>query len=136
MKNRRMNVRTTAYCSREVGGRRNAVGDNLSGRIVRSAASDWSVFPLGTRFRIVETEEEYIVDDYGTALVGTNTIDLYKTSTLEMRRWGVRHVDIDVLEWGSDEASIKVLTPRAKHSTVRRMLAALQKKKSQTTARL
>jgi 3D (Asp-Asp-Asp) domain-containing protein len=132
----RIHVRTTAYCRREVGGRRNAIGDNLSGRIVRSAASDWSRFPLGTRFRIVETEEEYIIDDYGTALVGTNTIDLYKTSTLEMRRWGVRHVDIDILEWGSNEASIKVLTPRAKHSSARRMLVALQKKKSQTTARL
>ena len=100
------------------------------GRLVRSAASDWSRFPLGTRFRIVETEEEYIIDDYGTALVGTNTIDLYKTSTLEMRRWGVRHVDIDILEWGSDEASIKVLTPRAKHSCARRMLVALQKQKN------
>jgi 3D (Asp-Asp-Asp) domain-containing protein len=135
-KHRRLNVRTTAYCSREAGGRRNAVGDNLSGRLIRSAASDWSVFPLGTRFRIVETEEEFIIDDYGTALVGTSTIDLYKTSTLDMRRWGVRHVDIDILEWGSDQASIKVLSPRVKHSPVRRMLVALQKKKSPITARL
>jgi 3D (Asp-Asp-Asp) domain-containing protein len=135
-KYRRINVRTTAYCGREAGGRRNAVGDSLSGRLVRSAASDWSVFPLGTRFRILETEEEFIIDDYGTALVGTNTIDLYKTSTLQMRRWGVRHVDIEILEWGSEEESIRILTPRAKHSAARRMLVALQKKKSQTTARL
>jgi 3D (Asp-Asp-Asp) domain-containing protein len=132
----RVNVRTTAYCSRERGGHRNAVGERLSGRFVRSAASDWSRFPLGTRFRIVETEEEYIIDDYGTALVGTNTIDLYKTSTLEMREWGVRHVDIDILQWGSDEESVKVLKSRAKHSNTRRMLVALQKKRSQTTERL
>ncbi len=135
-KYRRINVRTTAYCRREAGGRRNAVGDNLSGRFVRSAASDWSRFPLGTRFRIIGTEEEFIIDDYGTALVGTSTIDLYKTSTLEMRRWGVRHVDIEILEWGSEEESIRVLTPRAKHSAARRMLVALQKqKKSQTAER-
>jgi 3D (Asp-Asp-Asp) domain-containing protein len=134
-KHRRLNVRTTAYCSREAGGRRNAVGDKLSGRLVRSAASDWSRFPLGTRFRIVQTEEEYIIDDYGTALVGTNTIDLYKTSSLEMRRWGVRHVDIDILEWGSDEASMKVLKPRAKHATARRMLVALAKKKTPSNDR-
>jgi len=130
-KSHRMNVRTTAYCVHERGGggRRNAVGEYLSGRIVRSAASDWSRFPLGTRFKIVESAEEYVIDDYGTALVGTNTIDLYKPSRLEMKRWGVRHVDIDILQWGSEEQSIKVLKPRAKHTTPRRMLIALASKK-------
>jgi 3D (Asp-Asp-Asp) domain-containing protein len=134
-KSHRLNVRTTAYCSREAGGHRNAVGEYLSGRIVRSAASDWSRFPFGTRFKIVSTSEEYVIDDYGTALVGTNTIDLYKNSRLEMRQWGVRHVDIDILQWGSDEQSVKVLEPRAKHATVRRMLVALEKKKSQPADR-
>jgi 3D (Asp-Asp-Asp) domain-containing protein len=126
-----MNVRTTAYCVHERGGggRRNAIGEYLSHREVRSAASDWSRFPLGTRFKIVETAEEYVIDDYGTALVGTNTIDLYKPTRLEMKRWGVRQVDIDILQWGSDEQSIKVLTPRAKHKTARRMLLALANKK-------
>jgi 3D (Asp-Asp-Asp) domain-containing protein len=133
---RMTHVRTTAYCSREAGGHHNAMGERLSGRFVRSAASDWSRFPLGTRFRIVGRTEEYIIDDYGTALIGTNTIDLYKTSILEMREWGVRHVDIDILEWGSEDESIKVLAPRVKHYPVRRMLVALQKKKSQTTVRL
>ena len=126
-----MNVRTTAYCIHERGGggRRNAVGEYLSHREVRSAASDWSRFPLGTRFKIVETAEEYVIDDYGTALVGTSTIDLYKPTRLEMKRWGVRHVDIDILQWGSDEESIKILTPRAKHHTARRMLLGLANKK-------
>ncbi len=95
-----------------------------------SAASDWSRFPLGTRFRIVDTSEEYVIDDYGTALIGTNTIDLYKPSRLDMKRWGVRRVDIDILQWGSKEQSLKVLAPRAKHRTVRRMIVALQKKSS------
>src|SRR4029453_13983041 len=56
----RMKVRTTAYCVHERGGggRRNAVGQYLSGRIVRSAASDWSRFPLGPRFNIVARAEE------------------------------------------------------------------------------
>ena len=121
-------IRTTAYSRGEDGGRRNAIGAKLSKSRCRSAASDWSVFPLGTRFRIVGTKEEYIIDDYGTALVGTNTIDLYKPSRLEMKRWGVRHVDIDILEWGSDEKSLAVLTPRAKHRSVQRMIFALQKK--------
>src|SRR3954447_21892908 len=125
---RMTHVRTTAYTRGESGGKRNAVGAGLAGKKVRSAASDWSRFPLGTRFRIVNTTEEYIIDDYGLALVGTNTIDLYKPSRLEMRRWGVKHVDIDVLEWGSSEKSLKVLAPRAHHSYVRKMVYALQKK--------
>ena len=136
-KSHRLNVRTTAYCVHERGGggRRNAIGKYLSHRDVRSAASDWSRFPLGTRFKIVETAEEYVIDDYGTALVGTNTIDLYKPTRLQMKRWGVRHVDIDILKWGSDEDSIKVLAPRAKHRTPRRMLLALvNKKKSSAIA--
>lgn len=124
------NVRTTAYAHGEDGGRRNAIGTKLSKSKCCSAASDWSRFPLGTRFRIVGTKDEYIIDDYGTALIGTNTIDLYKPSRLEMKRWGVRHVDIDILEWGSDEKSLKVLTPRGKHRSVHRMVVALQKKAS------
>ena len=62
------------------------------------------------------------------ALVGTSTIDLYKPTKLEMKRWGVRNVDIDILQWGSEEQSLKVLGPRAKHLTVRRMIGALEKK--------
>jgi 3D (Asp-Asp-Asp) domain-containing protein len=127
---RMQKVRTTAYSRGEKGGKHNAVDSHLSGRHVMSAASDWSRFPLGTRFRIVDTKEEYVIDDYGSALVGTNTIDLYKTTRLDMKRWGVRHVDIDILQWGSEEQSLKVLTPRAKHRPVRQMIVALQKKTS------
>ena len=127
---RLQNVRTTAYSRGENGGKHNAVGNRLSNHKCLSAASDWSRFPLGTRFRIVGTKNEYIIDDYGTALIGTNTIDLYKPSRLEMRRWGVRRVDIDILEWGSNEKSLKVLTPRSKHRHVKRMIVALQKKAS------
>lgn len=129
------NVRTTAYTHLEGGsGRRNALGEYLSGRHVMSAASDWSRHPLGTRFRIADTNEEYVIDDYGNALIGTDTIDLYKPSRLEMKQWGVRHVDIDILQWGSEEQSLKVLAPRCKHSCVRKMVAALEKKKGKTVA--
>jgi 3D (Asp-Asp-Asp) domain-containing protein len=127
----RMQVRTTAYTHTERGGRHNALGMYLSGRHVISAASDWSRFPLGTRFRLVDTNEEYIIDDYGTALVGTETIDLYKPTRLEMKRWGVRRVDIDILQWGSDEQSLKVLAPRKKRRPVRQMIASLERKQAQ-----
>jgi len=81
-----------------------------------SAASDWSRFPLGTRFRIVDTKEEFIIDDYGTALIGTSTIDLYKPTKLEMKRWGVRNVDIDILQWGLREAKSQSAGPTGKTS--------------------
>lgn len=126
--NRIHSVRTTAYTRSEKGGHRNAVGMYLSGHHVMSAASDWSRFPFGTRFRIVETKEEYVIDDYGSALIGTDTIDLYKNTRLDMKRWGVRSVDIDILQWGSEDESLKILGPRAKHSSVRQMIVALQKK--------
>ena len=128
-------VRTTAYTHHEGGsGVHNALGEYLSGRHVMSAASDWSRYPLGTRFRLADTNEEYVIDDYGAALIGTDTIDLYKPSRLEMKNWGVRYVDIDVLQWGSEEQSLKVLAPRCKHHCARQMVAALQKKKGKSVA--
>lgn len=128
--NRISNVRTTAYTHTERGGRHNAIGKSLSSSNHMSAAADWSRFPLGTRFQIVGTQDRYIIDDYGGALVGTNTIDLYKTSRREMRLWGVRRVDIDILEWGSKQQSLKVLAPRKKNGLVRRMIAGLEANKS------
>ena len=112
-------VRTTAYTHTEAGGRNNAVGTRLSGKNVMSAASDWSRWPLGTKFRIVGTDDVFKIDDYGSALIGTGTIDLYKTNRLAMRKWGVRSVDIDVLEWGSTEKSLQVLAPRKRNRRVR-----------------
>jgi len=120
-------VRTTAYTHTEAGGRRNAIGTRLSGKSVKSAAADWSRWPLGTKFRIVGTDEVFQIDDYGSALVGTGTIDLYKSNRLAMQKWGVRSVDIDVIEWGSKEKSLEVLKPRKKNRIVRRMILALAK---------
>jgi hypothetical protein len=51
-----------------------------------------------------------------------------------MKRWGVRHVDIAILKWGSEEQSLKVLGPRCKHRYVRQMVAALEKKRGKTVA--
>lgn len=125
-------VRTTAYTHTEAGGRRNAIGNRLSGKQVMSAAADWSRWPLGTRFRIVDTDEIFQIDDYGSALIGTNTIDLYKTNRLAMTKWGVRSVDVDVLEWGSAQKSLEVLAPRKGNRRVRAMIVALSQNKQIT----
>ena len=128
-------VRTTAYTHSEKGGPRNAIGDRLSGENIMSASADWSFWPLGTRFRIVDTDEVFQVDDYGSSLIGTGTIDLYKTTRAAMRRWGARSVDIDILEWGSRSRSLAVLSPRARNPQVRSMIVALQKKQSEDAVR-
>lgn len=121
-------VRTTAYTHNEGTGSRNAVGRRLASAGIKSAASDWSRFPVGTHFRVLGTKDEYMIDDYGGALVGTNTIDLYQPSRREMRRWGVRHVDIEVLHWGSDSESLRILRPRKSTRLARRMIASLESK--------
>src|SRR6478609_10739261 len=66
-----MTVRTTAYTHTEAGGIKNGVGGRLRFKSpVRSAAADWSWLPLGTRFRLMTDEQQYVIEDYGSALVG------------------------------------------------------------------
>jgi 3D (Asp-Asp-Asp) domain-containing protein len=121
-----MYVRTTAYHHSEPGGRVTAVGGYL--RPVHSAAADWSWLPAGTKFRIVETGDEYVVEDYGRALIGKYTIDLYKSTREAMNAWGVRYVHIEIIEMGSYPVSLAVLTPRQKYAHVRAMVAGLKKR--------
>ena len=120
----RMRVRTTAYHHSEPGGRANGIGGKLSA--AHSAASDWSWLPVGTRFRIVQTGEDYLIEDYGSALVGKKTIDIYKPTRKAMNAWGVRFVEIEIIEWGSAAVSLRVLEPRAKYGYIRRMVAGLR----------
>jgi 3D (Asp-Asp-Asp) domain-containing protein len=119
-------VRTTAYTHTEADhirhGRSTAAGGQLSDGRIKSAAADWSRWPLGTVFRVQETGELFRVDDYGWALVGTNTIDLYKPTRSAMNLWGVRRVTIENLVWGNRERSVAILEPRSKYKHVRFML--------------
>ena len=128
-------VKTTAYTHTEADhieyGTKTALGDQLKFGMLRSAAADWSRYPVGTRFKIKGLPYEYVVDDYGSALVGTDTIDLYKPNSLHMDEWGARNVGIEVLEWGSFEESKRILESR-KHKPsadhVRRMLRNIEEK--------
>ncbi len=121
-------VRTTAYCHLEDGNRRNAISGPLASGHFYSAAADWSRFPVGTVFRLPENGRTYVVDDYGSALVGSETIDLYVPSMREMRNWGVRHVNIEILQHGDSAKSLSILRPRAKRSYIRRMVRDLETK--------
>lgn len=123
-------VRTTAYTHTEADhiqySNRNALGSTLLAGPLKSASADWGRWPAGTIFRVIPTGETYIVDDYGWAIAGTNTIDLYKPTRSDMNGWGVRRVDIQVLEWGDSRASYRTLLPRARHAHVKRMLKELR----------
>jgi len=107
-------------------GRKKVVVTEYVRPTVGSAASDWSRFPVGTYFRLLSTGQIYKVDDYGWALSGRNTIDLYQASRADMNRWGVRREPIQVLKWGSSSESLAVLTPRQHHKHIRRMVLSLQ----------
>lgn len=121
-------VRTTAYtCSEDdhlIYGSNNAIGTTLryTDR-VRSAAADWSFYPVGTTFRIKGMPYLYVVDDYGSALLGTGTVDLYKPSKAIMNQWGRRNVELTVVQWGSFSRSAELLGQRTKHDHCAKMLA-------------
>lgn len=115
-KDKRRYVRTTAYsdAENEKGAYKNynASGSRLKYGKIRSAAADWSVYPLGTTFKIKGLPYTYVVDDYGSALVGTNTIDIYHPKLSLMRKWGTRSAEIQIIKMGDWERSEKLLKGR------------------------
>jgi 3D (Asp-Asp-Asp) domain-containing protein len=121
-------VRTTAYTHSRHGRETNATGSQLKAGDLKSAAADWSRFPLGTKFIVCGTHQTYVVDDYGPALVGTNKIDLFMSSLGEMRHWGIRKVTINIIERGSYAKSLALLKPRKRVPYVRRMVKVLEQK--------
>ena len=121
-------VRTTAYtCSEDdhlIYGSKNATGTTLRyNDKVRSAAADWSFYPVGTTFRIKGLPYLYVVDDYGSALLGTGTVDIYKPSKEIMNLWGRRNVELTVVQWGSFTRSAELLSQRTSYDHCRKMLA-------------
>ena len=126
-------VRTTAYTHTEADHRQwalaTATGTRLQAhRKHTSAAADWSVFPPGTKFRIVGDPTVYVVEDYGRALVGTETIDIYKPSRAAMNHWGVRNVQIEIIEIGSFQNARQILEGRLHHAHCKAMYRAIRPK--------
>ncbi|MEM6280264.1 MAG: 3D domain-containing protein [Verrucomicrobiota bacterium] len=134
--NQIMMIRTTAYSHLQADslpyGRKSAAGGDLKyGTKYRSAAADWSKYPLGTTFQIEGLPYTYVIDDYGSALCGTETIDIYKPDLSGIGRWGVRNIPVRVIKWGSYEESAKILRTRThlKHAHhVRTMLREIERK--------
>lgn len=121
-------VRTTAYtCSEDdhlIYGSKNATGTALRyNDRVRSAAADWSFYPVGTTFRIKGLPYLYVVDDYGSALLGTGTVDIYTPNKEIMNLWATRTVEMTVVQWGSMTRSAELLSKRTSYDHCRKMLA-------------
>ena len=127
-------VRTTAYTCSESDhiqyGSKNAAGTYLQfSNKVRSAAADWSFYPVGTVFRVKGMPQLFVVDDYGSALTGTGTIDMYQPSREMMNIWGRRNVEISVVRWGSFERSAEILKDRVKFPHCRQMLSNITRQR-------
>ncbi|MBA2433859.1 MAG: hypothetical protein H0V54_02015 [Chthoniobacterales bacterium] len=102
--------------------------DGFSDQTYGSAAADWARWPAGTIFRVLSTGQLYRVEDYGWALSGRNTIDLYMATPGEMNRWGVRNEMIQVVQWGDPEASHRRLARHTKYRHIKRMVLELEGK--------
>ncbi len=101
---------------------------------IGSAAADWSRWPAGTTFRILSTGQIYRVDDYGWALSGRNTIDLYMATPREMNSWGARTEPIQVLHWGDPQESYRLLQPHQASRHIRRMLLEIEGRQEEAAA--
>jgi 3D (Asp-Asp-Asp) domain-containing protein len=93
---------------------------------IGSAAADWSRWPAGTVFRLISTGQVFRVEDYGWALAGRNTIDLYMPSRGAMNSWGAREENIQILQWGDPNHSLALLQGHQGYRHIRRMVLELQ----------
>ena len=93
---------------------------------IGSAAADWSRWPAGTAFRLLSTGQIYRVEDYGWALSGRNTIDLYMPNQREMNSWGARQETIEILKWGDPQQSLQFLRRHQDYRHIKRMVLELE----------
>jgi 3D (Asp-Asp-Asp) domain-containing protein len=93
---------------------------------IGSAAADWSRWPAGTMFRLLSTGQSYRVEDYGWALSGRNTIDLYMANQREMNSWGARQETIEILKWGDPQESLQFLRRHQDYRHIKRMVLELE----------
>jgi len=101
---------------------------------IGSAAADWSRWPAGTVFRLLSTGQNYRVEDYGWALSGRNTIDLYMANQREMNSWGARQETIQVLKWGDSQESLQFLRSHQNYKHIKRMVLELEGREEEAAA--
>ena len=130
MRETKKTVRVTATTTRvtkrtPVRGAKRAVAASKPPKI-GSAAADWARWPMGTTFRLLSTGQTYRVEDYGWALSGRNTIDLYMSNRRDMNTWGARQEPIQILHWGDPQQSLQFLQSHTDYKHIKRMVLELQ----------
>jgi 3D (Asp-Asp-Asp) domain-containing protein len=113
---------------------RRSLGEGGRPPQIGSAAADWSRWPVGTVFRLLSTGQNYRVEDYGWALSGRNTIDLYMANQREMNSWGARQETIEVLKWGDPQESLQFLQSHQKYRHIKRMVLELEGRHKEAAA--
>jgi 3D (Asp-Asp-Asp) domain-containing protein len=101
---------------------------------IGSAAADWSRWPAGTVFRLLSTGQNYRVEDYGWALSGRNTIDLYMANQRDMNSWGARGETIEILKWGDLQESLQFLRRHQDYRHIKRMVLELEGREKEAAA--
>ena len=101
---------------------------------IGSAAADWSRWPAGTVFRLLSTGQSYRVEDYGWALSGRNTIDLYMANQHEMNSWGARQEAIEIVQWGDPHESLQFLRRHQDYRHIKRMVLELEGRNKEAAA--
>jgi 3D (Asp-Asp-Asp) domain-containing protein len=101
---------------------------------IGSAAADWSRWPAGTMFRLLSTGQSYRVEDYGWALSGRNTIDLYMPNQREMNSWGARQETIEILKWGDPHESLQFLRRHQDYRHIKRMVLEIEGREREAAA--
>ena len=125
MEERRTVTRTSKRPAKPTGNVKRAVAVSKPPQI-GSAAADWSRWPAGTVFRLLSTGQNYRVEDYGWALSGRNTIDLYMANQREMNTWGARPETIEILKWGDPQESLQFLRRHQDYRHIKRMVLELE----------
>ncbi|MGZ3506749.1 MAG: hypothetical protein ACXVAW_19700 [Vulcanimicrobiaceae bacterium] len=126
--------KTVVHWVKTKNGKKKVVKTELVRPTIGSAASDWSRWPAGTYFRLINTGQIYKIDDYGWALSGRNTIDLYMANRSAMNTWGVRQEPIQILRWGDPQHSLQVLQSRQGYKHIHRMVLELQGQQEEAAA--
>ena len=133
MEERRTVTRTTKRPAKATRNVKRAVAVSKPPQI-GSAAADWSRWPAGTVFRLVSTGQNYRVEDYGWALSGRNTIDLYMANQREMNSWGARQETIEILKWGDPQESLQFLRRHQDYRHIKRMVLELEGRENEAAS--
>ena len=96
IKGRQMKVKATAYTgSPAEGGEYTYIGTKC--REGYTIAVDPKVIPLGTRVYIPQFGQVFVAEDTGSAIKGRK-IDIFMNSYKEAIKWGIREIDIIILD--------------------------------------